>query len=115
MATIKNKALRLCVKDLTFLLAVLAIVQAIVYLSNHESYVIWSNPISTLIWHAMLYTFFLIVAFVFVDTLLTTFHKKEDRHKPQPKIDKVEINIAEKGTVHQVSTGSNATLTVEHE
>lgn len=43
MATINNKALRLCVKDLTFLLAVLAIVQAIVYLSNHESYVVWSN------------------------------------------------------------------------
>ncbi len=111
MAAVRNKIIRLCVQDLGLLLALLATVQAVVYMSGQESSVVLSNPVSTLLWHALLYTFLLIVVFLFVDTLLAAICKKRKK-KAYRLFDNQEIHIeiAKGGTVHQVSTGSDARL-----
>lgn len=111
MAAVKNKIIRLCLQDLGFLLALLSAVQSVVYLSGKETSVILSNPVSTLLWHAQLYTFLLIVVFLFVDTMLAPKRKKRKK-KTQRLFDNKEIHIeiAKGGTVHQVSTGSDARL-----
>lgn len=111
MAAVNNKMIRLCIQDLSLLLALLAAVQSVVYLSGQESSVIFANPVSTLLWHALLYTFLLIVIFLFVDTLLAPMRKKRKK-KSYLLFDNKEIHIeiAKGGTVHQVSTGADARL-----